>query len=85
MFVTNHAPYFRINNQQQHVPEAISRTVAGVINSSWIFIKPLIDPIMNRFFGVELEKLLIEPMFTEFNVQELFSVFFKMNSNPKNV
>lgn len=83
VYLTSHAPDFKIYNERQDMPAVISGMVAGVLNSSWRIIRPLVNPVMSRYLGVEFRKILIEPIYTKFALNELFNEFFNMNSTPK--
>lgn len=84
LYFTTHLSDFRMNFNYTNIPSAITSMVSGVVNSNWRIMKPLVDPTLNTFISGTFKDISIQPIFNRFDLQEIFSVFYNMNSTSKN-
>lgn len=76
--------YFKIDYKYQNVPTAITSMVSGVVNLNWKTLKALIDPTLNRFIGVILQRLIPQLVFDKYSIREIADEFFYVNSTCEN-
>lgn len=72
--------YFHLDYKYQNLPSTISTLVSSLINLNWKITKPMMDPIINRFIGDLIQKLILQPIFNKFPFQDICNEFFHINS-----
>lgn len=71
--VSTELGYFKMDHKYQNVPSTISNIVSGAINLNWRLLKPLLDPIVNRFVS-EMVGSILTPILDRIALQDFFDM-----------
>lgn len=74
--VSTSASQFKIDYKYYNVASIISSIVERVVNSNWEILKAMVDPHINRFVAVALQKSALQPIFNKISVQEFCNAMF---------